>query len=184
MDPQDDSVFTWNEGSGLEAQTVYANDSLGTKNTVDPAAIPGASIVMQPAAGNYALSWVDSNYGGFTDFYSNVNAGTFLLSGQVEQPSFQVYGTTTYPIQQSTAAAIDGNGDVLVIYSGFGYLPNGGGVATDSGVFGDFYLDPPATASPNVSSPTNVASPSASPAAATDAAFAAYAYPEDDDTLS
>lgn len=84
--------------------------------------------------------------------------------------------------------ALDGVGDLLDVWSGYGSPSNGNGtysIYTDGGVFGEFYLDPPApaTTAPAVTAPTGAASTSG-PSAAADAVFASYAYPEHDDGLA
>lgn len=97
----------------------------------------------------------------------------------IDAATYNASGTQTQFLNVSTSgtessAAVDGNSDLFVVYNA-------------SGVHGQFYLDPPAPAPASAStalSTTGTTSPSASTSAAADAVFAAYAYPEEDDTLS
>jgi len=71
---------------------------------------------------------------------------------------------------------------VLTVNAGYA-TDNTSTVYTDGGEFGQFYLDPPRTATTAgsasaASSSSGTATPSGSTTAATDAVFAAYAYPE------
>jgi hypothetical protein len=192
-DSSDDFVVTWilNTGGGIQAQAVGSNNNL-LGPQINPATAGGfPSVAMEPNGGGYALSWANGG---------TVSAATYTLDGTVETAPFAVYTAPTfvyvasngqsytYSPTQSASAAIDGAGNVLVVYSGY-WSDNKSTVYTDGGVFGQFYLDPlapsaaPTLSASTASSPTGAPSSSGTPTAATDAVFAAYAYPEDDDTL-
>lgn len=193
MDSSDAFALTWVWGGGtagpIQAQAVDSNNNL-----LGPQINPGGgspSVSMEPNGDGYALSWADG---------ATVYAATYSLNGTAETAPFAVYTAPAFEYvsngqtyaaspAQSASAAIDGAGNVLVVYSGY-WSDSKSMVYTDGGVFVQFYLDPPApatstsTSSPTTSSPAaGVASPSGSTTAVTDAVFAAYAYPEDDDTL-
>lgn len=182
MDSSDDYVLAWydggGDGGGLITQTVYANGTLGALNHVDSSvATPFGSVepsIAMQTGGNYAVAWTDS--GGSASH--SVMADTFLLSGAEQQPPFSVYQTSTPYLAQYASAAIDASGDLLVVYSG--YTTQGSTTDTDGGVFGDFFLDPPAPAVATGSPLTSTAPSGGQSTAATDALFAAYAYPDDD----
>lgn len=150
------------------------------------------AIAMQPATGAYVLSWTDTTGG--QSGSSSVYAATYSLNGTAETSRFVVYAAPNVllnggysSLSHTPSAAIDPAGNVLTINAGYA-TDNTSTVYTDGGEFGQFYLDPPApvaptTTPPTTSSPTGSASPNGSTTAATDAVFAAYAYPGDDDTL-
>jgi hypothetical protein len=198
-DSSDNAVLEWYDGgsnvpAGLYTQTIYANDTLGSQHLVDAAAGGGrTAVAMQPATGAYVLSWTDSTGG--QNGSSSVYAATYSLDGTVETSPFVVYAAPNVlvnghydSLSHTPSAAIDPAGNVLTVNAGY-FADGKSTVYTDGGEFGQFYLDPPATSaaptttSPVTSSPTGAILPSGSSTAATDAAFAAYAYPGDDDTL-
>lgn len=188
MDSSDDIVFTWNwnTGGGVQVQAVDSGNNLISGSQINPDPGGGSpSVAIAPNGSGYALSWSDGG---------SVMAATYSLGGAVEQSPFAVYTAPSFvyngmshSLGQTASAAIDGAGNVLVAYSGY-FTDNSSTVYTDGGVFGDFYLDPPApAATPSTSTSSSligVASPSDSTTAAADAVFASYAFPEDDDALA
>ena len=185
MDSNDDLVVNWN-GSALFTETV----SGGTNALSNPVAVAStdgdqAAISVQ-SNGNYALSWV--TYSPSPTPTWTVYADTFFVSGVAQQSPFVVTSVASQYAKQHAAVALDGVGDLLDVWSGYGSHSNGNGTYTtytDGGVFGEFYLDPPAptATAPATSSPIGAASPGGTSAAA-DAVFASYAYPEDEDALA
>lgn len=167
------SVATPTYASVVETNgTTYYYPTAGdVGDTTGVATLPG---------GAFDLSWTNvyetmtpaSTPSGYTaTAYTNINVSTYNADGTANQ-SFAVTNDGT---SSGSTVALDGNNDLFVIWQ-------------DSGnIDGQFYLDPPAPAptvnASTASSPSGTATPSGSTAAATDAAFAAYAYP-DDDTLA
>ena len=129
----------------------------------------------EAGGGAFDVSWTNAAYPGLT----SIDAATYDGSGNQQQ--FLQVTSQTSDSQEYTSAAVDSNDDLFVLWTD---APAGAAVGN---VNGQFYLDPPApAATPSTStslSSSGVASPSGSTTAATDAVFAAYAYPEDDDTL-
>lgn len=199
IDSSGDFVLAWKQDDqGLLAQTVYANNSVGTQHVVDPPSIGDMtpSIAMQ-SNGNYALSWPHEIVDPSTTPTTHINsvyAGTFLLSGAPQQSPFVVQSFTYQAanLVQYASAAVDEAGDLLVVYSGYSYANNPDGtyrVYTDGGLFGDFYLDPPLISTPsNATVPASTSAASygnSSTFAADDAALAVYEHPlVDDSTLA
>lgn len=140
-----------------------------------------ASPIIVAAADNYGPDGLaelpDGNPNGNGAFDVTWNNAT---ATGIDAATYNASGTQTQSLAVSTSgtessAAVDGNSDLFVVYDA-------------SGVYGQFYLDPPAPAptanASTASSPLGTATPSGSTTAATDAVFAGYAYPEDDDSLA
>lgn len=163
-----------------------------------------AAVVMQPNGGGaFDLAWtaftndapgVDgyvfgSYYDVFAQAFDSSGAPAKDSSGNVIGP-ITVYQSQTYESNFFPAgwpsAAIDGNNDLLVVYSVAPQDSPPPGFAGGE-VFAQFYPDPPATSlqaadSSAPTSGTDLTSGSATSAA--DSVFGAHAYPENDDSLA
>lgn len=130
----------------------------------------------ETGGGGFDVSWTNAAYPGM----NSIDAATYGGSGNQQQ--FVQVTSLASGSEEYASAAVDANDDLFVVWTDAASGSNVGNVA------GQFYLDPPALVAPTTtasttSSPTGSASPSGSTTAATDAVFAAYAYPGDDDTL-
>lgn len=207
MDAAGNSVVSWwmnylnpdgSLGATDYAETVTAPNAqgvstLGTPITVVQSGVNGAPlpygsprVAVQPN-GNFAVTWMAHDFA--TPQHVTVWADTFSAAGAALEAPFEVAAvqynntptTTRAPLP---AVATDTAGDLLVVWNDLGAAGN----AADTGdVYGQFYSDPPppalAASSPLTSSSAVVASPSGLTAAAADAAFASYAYPEDEEGM-
>jgi hypothetical protein len=191
-------VFYASGGSTGPMDEVPANIEYGAgpngTSIVNSAVVPYEvpAVVAQPAGGGaFDLAWAalsqvcDNNTGAWTS-QQYVYAEQFSASGAPNsQGVVTVYQTQPNPggnaIIGYPSAAVDANNDLLVVYS----LPSNdtpptGYTSANGEVFAQFYLDPPAASASPTPSSGSTASPIGSSSAATDAVFAAYAYPEDD----
>lgn len=168
----------------------YPTGGMSNGDSIGLAALPGGN-------GAFDVSW--------TNYYDTLQPSSSTQSGYIATAQQDIYaatygsdslGTASQSIQLTTdgngnvksSAAVDNHNDLVVVWTVGG--PNAPGSSGSSGignVTGEFYLDPPAptatATSPATSSPATTSSPSGSTTAATDAVFASYAYPDDDDTL-
>lgn len=163
MDSTGDVVASWGDVNGnVMLRQVSAAGSLGNVINLGPAPSPGAAALAVQPSGAFDVAYRNG---------SGTVAETFDASGNVLQPAFAVNG--------GSSLAVDSAGDLVMVWAGAGTAGTG-----DTGdVFGQFFVDPPAlapTTAATASSPSGSASPSGTSSAATDAAFAAYAYPDDD----
>ncbi|HVA50794.1 MAG TPA: hypothetical protein VNH11_30900 [Pirellulales bacterium] len=201
MDATGDFVVTWmEEGANRSenARVFYANGT--STNAVQVGTATGSlnegspAVVLQPDGGGaFDLVWTDDNGVVAGQDQEAVFAQPFSSAALATQSPIVVYSgavnqQTHYP--GFASAAIDSNNDLLVDYTiGSSNTPPSPFTSTtaDGEVYVSLIPDPPAAApaaaTPVTLSPPAAASPSSSSTAATDAVFAAYAYPEDDDTL-